>query len=52
VLVDTVFSPVARATCACFASASALMPAARKVEGDLFGSTGACLALDAALKFG
>jgi hypothetical chaperone protein len=31
---------------------SALLPAARRVEGDLFGSIGAGLALDAARKFG
>ncbi len=31
---------------------SALLPAARRVEGDLFGSIGAGLALDAAKKFG
>jgi hypothetical chaperone protein len=30
----------------------ALLPAARKVEGDLFGSIGAGLALDAARRFG
>jgi hypothetical chaperone protein len=30
----------------------ALLPAARKVEGDLFGSIGAGLALDAVRKFG
>ena len=30
----------------------ALLPAARKVEGDLFGSIGAGLAIDAARKFG
>ena len=29
-----------------------LLPAARKVEGDLFGSIGAGLALDAVRKFG
>ena len=33
-------------------SESALVPAARKVEGDLFGSIGAGLALDAVRKFG
>jgi hypothetical chaperone protein len=31
---------------------AALVPAARKVEGDLFGSIGAGLALDAVRKFG
>ncbi|MGH8810341.1 MAG: Hsp70 family protein, partial [Noviherbaspirillum sp.] len=31
---------------------AALLPAARRVEGDLFGSIGAGLALDAARKFG
>jgi hypothetical chaperone protein len=31
---------------------SAMVPAARKVEGDLFGSIGAGLALDAVRKFG
>jgi hypothetical chaperone protein len=30
----------------------ALLPSARKVEGDLFGSIGAGLALDAARRFG
>jgi hypothetical chaperone protein len=30
----------------------ALLPSARKVEGDLFGSIGAGLALDALRKFG
>ena len=30
----------------------ALLPKARKVEGDLFGSIGAGLALDAVRKFG
>jgi hypothetical chaperone protein len=30
----------------------ALVPGARKVEGDLFGSIGAGLALDAVRKFG
>ncbi|MNR39313.1 putative chaperone [compost metagenome] len=30
----------------------AVLPAARKVEGDLFGSIGAGLALDAVRKFG
>ena len=30
----------------------ALLPAARRVEGDLFGSIGAGLALDALRKFG
>jgi hypothetical chaperone protein len=30
----------------------ALVPSARKVEGDLFGSIGAGLALDAVRKFG
>jgi hypothetical chaperone protein len=29
-----------------------LLPAARRVEGDLFGSIGAGLAIDAARKFG
>jgi hypothetical chaperone protein len=29
-----------------------LLPAARRVEGDLFGSIGAGLALDAVRKFG
>ena len=31
---------------------SAVLPAARRVQGDLFGSIGAGLALDAARKFG
>jgi hypothetical chaperone protein len=31
---------------------SALLPDARRVEGDLFGSIGAGLALDAVRKFG
>jgi len=31
---------------------AALVPGARKVEGDLFGSIGAGLALDAVRKFG
>jgi hypothetical chaperone protein len=31
---------------------AALLPAARKVEGDLFGSIGSGLALDAARRFG
>ena len=31
---------------------AALVPNARKVEGDLFGSIGAGLAIDAARKFG
>ena len=34
------------------ARVGALVPGARKVEGDLFGSIGAGLALDALRKFG
>jgi hypothetical chaperone protein len=33
-------------------SVGELLPAARRVEGDLFGSIGAGLALDAVRKFG
>jgi hypothetical chaperone protein len=51
--VDTVFfTGGSSGVIALRARIGALLPAARKVEGDLFGSIGAGLALDAARKFG
>lgn len=51
--VDTVFfTGGSSGVIALRARIGALLPAARKVEGDLFGSIGAGLAIDAARKFG
>jgi hypothetical chaperone protein len=51
--VDTIFfTGGSSGVAALRAQIGALLPAARKVEGDLFGSIGAGLALDAARRFG